>query len=234
MRLFCFPNAGGGAALLHLWLNGLPAAIDMCPILLPGRDRRRADPPFVRMDTLVRSVCQDLQPLMDRPFALFGHSLGALVAFEVARELQQQDLTPLRLFVSARAAPQTPRSLPPIHQRPDQEFVDELILRYDAIPPSIAADKDLMTIFMPILRADLEILETYRYQHGVPLACPISVLGGVMDPTVANSELEAWTEQTSSSFRMHLFPGKHFFLKEARPQVLKAICNDLSVGFSAD
>lgn len=216
--------------LLHSWLNGLSDKVDLCPIHLPGREKRRLEPPFVRMEPLIQSLCDALTQFLDLPFALFGHSLGALMAFETARELRRRGLgTPLRLLVSAHAAPQIPRLAEPIHRLPEPEFVDELIRRYDAIPSVILADRDLMEMFMPVLRADLEILETYTYGPGPPLACPISAFGGVLDSTVARNHLEAWQRQTSSSFRMRLFSGSHFFLKESRPEVMAAICNDLLI-----
>jgi len=221
--------------LLHSWLNGLPEEVDLCPIHLPGREKRRLEPPFVRMDSLTRTLCGALEPFLDIPFALFGHSVGALMAFEMSCELRRRGLpAPARLFVSAHAAPQIPRSVEPIHQRPEPEFLDELIKRYDAIPSSILADRDLMGMFIPVLRADLEILETYTYRPEPPLACPISAFGGVLDSTVATSQLKAWQQQSVNSFRLHMFPGKHFFLKESRPQVLRAICSDLSLGFGTD
>jgi medium-chain acyl-[acyl-carrier-protein] hydrolase len=230
LRLFCFPNAGGGVALLHSWLNGLPGEIDLCPIHLPGREKRRAEPPFVRMESLVHAVSDALEPFLEGPFALFGHSLGALMAFELARELRRRGLSsPARLFVSAHAPPQISRSAEPIHQLPEQEFVQGLIRRYDAIPAVVLENKELMEMFIPVLRTDLEILETYMYRPEPPLICPISAFGGVLDSTVATRQLEAWQQQTSSSFQLHMFPGKHFFLKEARPQVLRVICSDLGL-----
>lgn len=221
--------------LLHSWLNGLPDKVDLCPIHLPGREKRRLELPFVRMDLLIRALCGALEPYLDIPFALFGHSVGALMAFETARELRRRGLgTPARLFVSAHAAPQVPRFAEPIHCLPETEFVEALIKQYDAIPSIILADRGLMEMFIPVLRADLEILETYTYRPESPLACPISAFGGVLDSTVATSQLEAWQHQTASSFRLRMFRGKHFFLKESRPQVLSAICSDLSLDFGTD
>jgi medium-chain acyl-[acyl-carrier-protein] hydrolase len=182
------------------------------------------------MEPLIRTLCDALTHFLDLPFVLFGHSLGALMAFETARELRRRGLgTPLRLFVSAHAAPQIPRLVEPLHRLPEPEFVAELVRRYDAIPSVVLADRDLMEMFIPVLRADLEILETYNYCPEPPLACPISAFGGVLDSTVAKSHLEAWQHQTASSFRMNMFHGGHFFLKDARPQVLDAICSDLSI-----
>jgi len=235
LRLFCFPNAGGGAALLHSWLNGLPEEIELCPVRLPGREKRRLEAPFLRMEQLVQAVCTELEANLDLPFALFGHSVGSLMAFETVRELRRRGFkAPTRLFVSAHAAPQILRSLHPIHQLPEKEFVAELIRRYDAIPSVVLADPQLMELFLPVMRADFEILETYRYFPEVPLECPISAFGGVLDSTVTTSQLEAWQLQTRNSFQLHVFHGKHFFLKEARPQVLPTICSDLSLCYRTD
>jgi surfactin synthase thioesterase subunit len=230
LRLFCFPNAGGGAALLHSWLNGLPPEIDVCPIHLPGREKRMREEPFRRMETLVQAVCDALEPVLAAPFALFGHSLGSLMAFETALELRRRNLRgPVRLFVSAHAAPDVPRRLSPIHRQPEPQFIESIIERYDAIPPQILADKELMSMFVPVLKADFELLETYAHTPAEPLSCPITALGGVLDSSVAASQLQAWSRQTVSSFQLRLFPGKHFFLREARPEVLRVIGSELGV-----
>jgi len=228
IRLFCFPNAGGGAALLHSWFNGLPESIQLCPIYLPGRESRRQEPPFVRIGALVEAVADALSPLLDFPFALFGHSAGAIMAFETARELVRRGRpSPLRLIVSAHTAPHIRGVREPIHHLPDTEFLAQLVKRYDAIPSSVLADRELMAMFLPILKADMQMLDCYEYRPGPPLDCPITALGGVLDSTVSSSQLEAWQQQTNSSFRLQLFPGGHFFLKESRPQVVKAISSDL-------
>jgi medium-chain acyl-[acyl-carrier-protein] hydrolase len=230
LRLFCLPNAGGGVALLHAWLRGLPPQVDLCPIQLPGRESRRMEKSYVRMETLVGALAEAIQPWLDIPFAFFGHSLGALVSFELVRELRRRNMaSPAQLFVSARPAPQFHRSLRPMHQLPEPEFIAELIKRYDAIPAAILADPELMQLFLPILRADLEIMETYVYQAEPPLQNPISVFGGLQDRTVGADHLEAWKQQTSNSFRLRMFPGDHFFPRNARTELLEAITEDLSL-----
>jgi medium-chain acyl-[acyl-carrier-protein] hydrolase len=182
------------------------------------------------METLVEALAEALVPMLDIPFALFGHSLGALVSFELARELRRRGMpAPVQLFVSARPAPQFHRCLRPMHQLPEPEFIAELIQRYDAIPAAILADPELMQLFSPILRADLEIMETYVYRAEALLESPISVLGGLQDRTVSSSHLEAWKDQTSNSFKLRMFPGDHFFPRTARTEMLKVIVEDLSL-----
>jgi len=204
----------------------------MCPIRLPGRERRRVDLPFRRIDALVRALADDRALFRDVPFAFFGHSLGSLIAFELARELCRRGLEPpIRLLVSAHPAPQIPQRNSPIHHLPEQEFIDALIHRYGAIPGPILADRQMLELFLPVLRSDMEMLETYRYVPDAPLACPISALGGVLDSTVASDLLTAWQVQTVDAFRLHMFPGNHFYFQDARPQLLQAICGDLAIPF---
>lgn len=182
------------------------------------------------MEALIHQLAGELESFLDIPFALFGHSVGGLMAFEMARELRRRGFpAPLRLFVSSARAPQTPSTLSPIHHLPYHEFIEALVTRYAAMPAPVLADKELMQIFLPILRADLEILETYTFRPEAPLSCPITVMGGEQDSTVARTQLEAWTQQTSGICELHMFPGNHFFLKDARPQVLDRICQDLAL-----
>lgn len=235
LRLFCFPNAGSGVSLLYSTFRGLPAEIELCPIQLPGREDRRREQPYVRMEPLIRELVSVMEPFLDKPFALFGHSLGALMAFETARQLRRNDLpAPVRLFVSARMAPQMPSAFAPIHRLPDDEFLAELVNRYDAIPAAILAEKELMELFLPVLRADLELLETYAYEPDAPLSTPISVFGGLQDRTVSRFQLEAWQQQTAGSFGLRMFDGNHFFLRNARMEVMKAISDDLPVAAGRD
>jgi medium-chain acyl-[acyl-carrier-protein] hydrolase len=228
LRLFCFPNAGGGVAVLHGWLKGLPSSIQVCPLQLPGRENRRLERPFNRMDPLVGELADAIEPFLDRDFTFFGHSLGALVAFEVARELRRRNRrVPSQLFASARVPPQERIILPPIHALTEAQFISELQHRYNAIPDVILADRELMTLYLPVLRADLEIIEKYLYQPEEPLACPISVFGGTEDPTISAGQLKDWRLQTSGAFRLRMFPGDHFFPKTSREKFVEAIAEDL-------
>lgn len=213
LRLFCLPHIGGGAALYRTWLEST-TAVEVCPVELPGRGARLREPAFDRMGPLVEELTRALRPRLDRPFAIFGHSMGALVAFEWARELRRQGAAlPGWLFVSGRRAPQLPDPGPRVHQAPDRELIAHL-RRLGGTPGDVLEDPDVMRHVMPTLRADFAVCETYVYADEAPLPCAISALGGREDEHARPADLQAWGEQTTGPFRMELFPGGHFFVRE--------------------
>jgi medium-chain acyl-[acyl-carrier-protein] hydrolase len=225
LRLFCLPYAGAGALIFHKWSDALPRDIEVCPIQLPGRGTRLTEPPFTQLSCLIEALARVLVPLLDKPFAFFGHSLGALIGFELARQIRRQHgLHPVRLFVSAGRAPQIPHRAPPIHTLPDNEFLTEL-RRLNGTPRELLDHEELMEVMLPIVRADFALYETYLYSAEPPLTCPISAFGGLQDRKVSASDLEAWRSQTSASFSLRMFPGDHFFLKE--PLLLQALSQEL-------
>lgn len=227
LRLFCFPYAGGAASVFRNWSDGLPADVEVCPVQLPGRGTRLMEPPFSRLSPLVEAMAEALLPLLDKPFALFGHSLGSLVSFELARQLRaKHQVRPVRLFVSAGPAPQIPRRGLPIHSLPEREFTAEL-RRLNGTPGELVDHKELMDIVLPSLRADFALYESYRYSSGPPLNCPISTFGGLSDQKVSHCDLEAWRDQTAVSFSIRMFPGDHFFLKTMQPLLLRALSQEL-------
>jgi medium-chain acyl-[acyl-carrier-protein] hydrolase len=185
------------------------------------------EPPFSRLSLLVEAMAQALLPLLDKPFVLFGHSLGSLVSFELARHLRaNRSLRPVRLLVSAGPAPQIPHRGAPIHSLPENEFAAEL-RRLNGTPGELLNHKELMDIVLPALRADFALYESYRYLSGPPLNCPISTFGGLSDQRVNHEDLEAWRDQTSVSFSIRMFPGDHFFLKTTEPLLLQALSQEL-------
>jgi len=223
LRLFCFPYAGTGALIFRTWPDGLPAEVEVCPVEFPGRGTRLMETPFTQLSPLVEALAQALVPVLDKPFAFFGHSLGALVGFELARQLRRQSgVQPVRLFVSADRAPQIPHRDRPIHALPEGEFLVEL-RRLNGSPGKVLEDMELMQIMLPILRADFAVYETYVYATEPPLDCPISVFGGLQDHRVSRGDLEAWCDQTSASFSLQMFPGDHFFLNTTPSLLLKAL-----------
>jgi len=227
LRLFCFPYAGGGVSIFRAWSDGLPADVEVCPVQLPGRGTRLMEPPFTRLSPLVQALAEALFPLLDKPFAFFGHSLGALVSFELARQLRRQyAVQPVRLFISADRAPQISYRDPPIHSLPEGEFLVEL-RRLNGTPREVLEDEELRQIMLPLLRADFAVYETYGYRTEPPLNCPISAFGGLQDHRVSRGDLEAWREQTSVSFSLRMFPGDHFFLNTTQPPLLGALSQDL-------
>lgn len=225
VRLFCFPYAGGGASLFYPWTRGLSPAVAVCPVHLPGREDRLKEAPFTRMTDLVEELARQLRPWTEAPFALFGHSLGGLVCFELARRLGR---APVRLFVSAARAPQVPERPAPVHHLGDADFVAALRLRYQGLPAAVLEDAELLSLFLPALRADFTLFDTYAYEAGGPLDCPVSAFGGARDPEVRESDLLAWREQTRGPFELRRFAGGHFFLKEEQDRALRAIADDLA------
>jgi surfactin synthase thioesterase subunit len=227
LRLFCFPYVGTGASIFRTWTDSLPADVEVCPVQFPGRGTRLMETPFTQLSPLVQILAQVLDPLMDKPFAFFGHSLGALVGFELARRLRRQSsVQPVRLFVSADRAPQLPRRDRPINALPEAEFLVEL-RRLNSIPRKVLEDAEIMQIMLPVLRADFAIYETYLYSPEPPLNCFISGFGGLRDQRVSRGDLEAWRDQTSASFSLRMFPGDHFFLNTTQRLLLQVLSQEL-------
>jgi len=227
LRLFCFPYAGSSAIIFRPWTD-LPAAIEVCSVELPGRGTRFAETPFTRLDPLVEAIAIALLPYLDNPFAFFGHSMGALISFELARFLHiKQSLNPAHIFVSAYRAPQIPDPDPPIHTLPKSAFLEEL-RRLNGTPKAILENSELMQLILPILRADFAVLETYVYATGLPLNCPIAVFGGLQDSEVTSADLEAWQCQTNVAFSLQMLPGDHFFVHSERSLLLQKLSEKLS------
>jgi medium-chain acyl-[acyl-carrier-protein] hydrolase len=229
LRLFCFPYAGGGVSIFRAWSDGLPADVEVCPVQLPGRGTRLTEPPFTQLAPLVQALAEALFPLLDKPFAFFGHCLGALGSFELARQLRRQygvGAQPVHLFVSADRAPQIPNRDLPIHSLPEGEFLVEM-RRLKGTPREVLEDEDLMQIMLPVLRADFAVYETYVFSTEPPLNCPISTFGGLQDHKVSRGDLEAWRDQTSVSFSLRMFPGDHFFLNTTQPVLLRVLSQEL-------
>jgi medium-chain acyl-[acyl-carrier-protein] hydrolase len=227
LRLFCFPYAGGGASVFYAWINSLPHDIEVCPIQLPGRQGRSEVPPHTEMGPLVEALAQGIESYLDKPFAFFGHSLGAKISFELARHLRTQGAAmPVYQFFSGSNAPQITSPDPPIHELPDTELVEKL-RRFNGTPEELLQNEDLFRVFLPILRADIALHESYQYVPGEPFDCPISVFGGLQDSEVSRDKLAAWHIHTHGTFTLRMFPGDHFFLRSTRGMLLQAISHDL-------
>ena len=223
LRLFCLPYAGAGASIFTNWANKLPPEIELCALQLPGRESRSNEPPFTRIKPLVQTLVPLLQPYLDSPFAFFGHSMGATLSFELIRELRNQNLPlPVHLFVSSACAPQLPDLKPPIHRLPDSQLIAK-IEEYGGTPEAILRDRQLVEQFLPIVRADFAMLETYFYRSNPPFEFSITALGGDRDSLVSPQQLAAWSQQTSADFRQQIFPGNHFYLHSVREQLLQIV-----------
>lgn len=232
IRLFCFPYAGGAASAFRSWADALPHDVEVCPVQLPGRETRFREAAFNRMTPLVEALAKALRPHLDRPFAFFGHSLGALVAFELSRQLRRDcGLEPVRLFVSGCGGPQF-RDGTATHTRPADEFWRE-VWRLDGTPAEVLDNAELRELLLPTLRADFAVGETYRYVEGSPLNCPVFALGGLGDETVDRRDLDGWRETTTGSFQRLMLAGNHFFLKTSRPRLLQTLAHELLAAQSA-
>jgi medium-chain acyl-[acyl-carrier-protein] hydrolase len=227
LRLLCFPYAGGGANIFRQWQNDLPPTVEVCAVQLPGREKRLPEPSFTDLSRLVQVAAEALLPYLDKPFALFGHSMGAAISFELARHLRHEaHLRPVHLFVSGRGAPQLPATDAPIYNLPEAEFLNEL-RRLQGTPEEVLEHPELMELMLPILRADFELVQTYHYSAGLPLDCPITAFGGLQDEEVSRADLEAWREQTATDFSLHMLPGDHFFLHTAQSLLLRTLAQEL-------
>ena len=232
VRLLCLPYAGGAAAaVFRTWKTQLPPVAEVQPVELPGRATRLAEAPCRRIHELASSLVDGLQESREEPLALFGHSLGALLAFEVARELRRRGgPAPLHLFVSSRRGPRIPEAEAPIHELPDSLFVELMQRRYYAIPEEVLREPELMQLLLPTLRADFEMLETYHYADEQPLECPITATGGLEDPRVPLEALEAWAHETTGAFRLQRFRGGHFYFREAHGELTQLVRRTLEGG----
>ncbi len=229
LRLFCLPYAGGAASVFHRWAQQLPNEIELCAIELPGRGLRLRETPFVRLAPLVRSLADAIVPWLDRPYAVFGYSMGGLIAFELVRLLRRRGgQLPRHLFLSAKAAPDLPPLQPLIHQALDTEIRRKLSI-LNGTPKQLLENEEMMEMMVPIVRSDFAVLETYQYRQEPPLELPISVFGGAADPLVRPAALEGWRSQSSVRCQLRIFPGDHFFIQDTLPEVMAAMVEDLQL-----
>lgn len=227
LRLFCLPYSGATASIYFPWADVLPSYIEVCPMQLPGRGPRLSEPLATRCAPAVTALAEGLLPYLNKPFALFGHSMGALLGFELTRQLRRTGAPlPVQLFASGHGAPHLPDRNPPLHALPEPEFLVKL-RELNGTPEEVLAHDELRNLVLPILRADFAVCETYVYAAEPPLPCPISAYSGLGDDYVNREELEGWREQTSAAFMLRMFPGDHFYLNTARPYLLQALAREL-------
>ena len=223
VRLFCVPYAGRGASVYRHWPDLLGDNIELCAYQLPARESRLRESPFTRLRQAVEESAGIIRSYSDVPFAFFGHSMGAVICFELARMLRTEQLAPVHLFVSGRQAPQFPDRRPLLTPLSDNGFVVEICRRYNGIPREVSQDNELMQLLLPALRADVEMLETYDYQPSPRFTFPITAFGGRNDSETLIEELEGWKDQTNAQFETHIFPGDHFFLQPAAREMMEII-----------
>lgn len=227
LRLFCLPYAGGSALIYRQWPQQLPSSVEVCPVQLAGRGSRMKEPFITHSSVIVEQLAVAMRPLLDKPFALFGHSMGALICFELARHLRREGMTaPVHLFVSGRRAPQLPVRETPRYSLSDEDLTEHL-RHLQGTPQELLEDPELMQLMLPLVRADFEINENYNYTVEPPLDCPMSAYGGLQDSEVTRDDLEAWREHTNAAFNMRMFDGSHFFLHKSESLLLHSLARDL-------
>lgn len=226
-RLFCFPYAGGNAFNFMSWQELFDPSIEVCAIQLPGRGSRLAEPPFGSMGALLKAVAPVVSGQSDLPFAFFGHSLGALIAFELTRYLGLYGLAgPCHLFVSGCQAPRYRSPSRELHRMTDAELV-EVLQNFESTPPEVLASAELMALVLPTLRADFALAEEYRYRHAPILSVPMSVFAGTRDQNKGPGQVDGWAEETTGQCDVAWFEGSHFFINNQRDAVLERIGTEL-------
>lgn len=231
LRLFCLPHGGGTAAFFRSWAEALPAEVEPVAVQYPGRQDRLAESCVADMDTLADAVAEALTPLLETPFALFGHSMGATVGYEVTRRLEDRGTPPLRLFASGQATPFAERTGRPLHHEDDATMLAG-VRGLGGAYETLADDPDLLEVVLPSLRADLRLMETYRPTPGARIGTPVTVYAGGTDPGVTVAQAAAWREATTGGFALRTFPGGHFFLTEHQRELLADILDSVSAGRS--
>ena len=229
VRLLCFPHGGGSPSTFDAWSEALPEDIEVCAVQLPGRGRRLFETPPTSICQIIEELLKAMQPFGEAPIALFGHSLGAWIAFEFATTASVKIASRPALVYFRSIRPQLPDPEAPIRHFSDQEFISEIRRRYDGLPEEVLInDDEMMKLSLPALRADFTIKETYRYIDGPTLDCSVSCFGGHDDGSVADGdELAAWRDRACGTFNLKMFPGGHFFIDSARGAVLKCIATEL-------
>jgi surfactin synthase thioesterase subunit len=226
LRLLLFPFAGGGASAFADWQSYFPDSIETYALQYPGRETRWGEPGYATRRDLITAIADDVVPYLKPPFAFLGHSLGGLVAFEVARLLEERrQKLPVHLFVAAIHPPEVPRGTD-IHRLPDAEFLAEL-RAYDGLPPELLDNEEFLNLLLPIIREDIRLSEEPVSDPASSVSVPITVFGGLDDHKTPPDTLMAWASQTSRSFSSHFLPGHHFFLFEQVSQIADRIRRDL-------
>ncbi|KVN38672.1 hypothetical protein WJ63_01380 [Burkholderia pyrrocinia] len=227
LSLFCVAHAGAGASVFRDWRRALAPAIDVFAVQLPGRESRFDEAPHTRLEVAAGEIAAAMRPHLERPFALFGHSMGGAIAFELAARLER---APEHLFVSSWLPPNPTRPRRFMARATDAELLDS-VCRYGGMPDVLLRYPDFAQEFVRVLRADMTLLDAYR-PAGVPPGCPITVLGGADDPIVRAVELERWCAH-ERVVALRVFQGGHFYLRDAQRAVFDLIGRQL-LGNPAD
>jgi medium-chain acyl-[acyl-carrier-protein] hydrolase len=228
LNLVCLPYAGASAQVFYNWPANFPPELGVYLVHLPGRGKRLDEKPFTRLNLLVNAIVQNVPcELLESPFALYGHSMGALLSFEIARAVRRKyGIEPVQLFLSGQSAPHVLRSKSASFDLSHDEFIARL-RELNGTPQELLESPELTECFLPLLRADFELVDTYQYRPEQCLSCPITVYGGIGDKEVSIGDLRAWEEHTAAVFKVRLFPGDHFFIHASRKHFLEGLRFDV-------
>jgi surfactin synthase thioesterase subunit len=231
VRLACFPHAGGSASFFLPVARALAPRVEVLAVQYPGRQERRHEPCLETIDELVDAVLEPILAWTDRPLALFGHSMGASVAFELACRMEERGSAPLALFVSGRRAPSRDR-LERVHELPDADLITE-IQSLSGTDSRVLLDEELLRMVLPAVRSDYRAVESYRWRSTGPVQAPLHVHVGTSDPKVTLEEAQAWQRHTTGSFTLTSYSGAHFYLNEHAPRLIETIADQLALANSA-
>ena len=229
LKLFCFPNAGASALAYREWYSHLSDVAEVVPAELPGRGRRITEAPFADLPTCVQATAKQLMPALQRgPFALFGHSMGALIAFELERLIERELRTSAVLLCVAgsRAPHLVGEGRPVIWNLPKLELI-ETLRSMNGTPAEILDEPDSIDFLLPLIRTDIRMVDTYRFTAGPPLACPLLAMGGLADRETTAAHIRAWNLHTAGAFSHSMFEGDHFFVRSSRNSVLASLSRRL-------
>lgn len=228
-RVFCFPYAGGSAAVYRTWNIDFPQEIEVCAVEIPGRIQLRT-PPAQNLPELIDAILPDMEVFLDKPFVFFGHSFGAIIAYEVAKRFQQENKPlPEHLWLSSRRAPQLPLNQASTYQLDDEAFIEAMQRQYNAIPPQILNEKELLNLLLPILKADIRINEMYVGELNPVLNIPLTIMHGLQDNSISREQLQQWSAVTSASSEILVFAGGHFFIDAERKSLTRKIVEKINL-----
>ncbi|WP_406728668.1 alpha/beta fold hydrolase [Streptomyces sp. GD-15H] len=229
LRLFCFPYAGAGASVFRGWGADLPEDVEAFGVQPPGREDRFHEPPFTSVDALLDALLLDLLPYLDRPFAFFGHSMGALICWEAAQRLRSMRApSPVRIIVSGCRAPHRHKSHAPADLDLSEAGLIDKLRRLNGTPEELLHSADFRRFLLPTFRADVQLFATYAHRAEHSLNCPVTAFGGIEDPRVREDQIRAWGDLTTGPCDVRMFPGGHLFLNETRASVVRAVARALT------
>jgi medium-chain acyl-[acyl-carrier-protein] hydrolase len=227
VRLLCLPHAGAGASVYRAWGAGFSDVVGVCPVQPPGREKRRGEEPFTHVGSIVSPLAPEVIEAIRPPYAILGHSTGALCAFELAREIRRLGgAEPAHLFVAGRRAPQLPMEVTMLSELSGDELA-VVLRRLGGTPEEVLGNHRLLHMIQPLLAADFSVNERYTYHSGPPLATPITAFAATDDMGADRAQMAAWEQQTSAGFRMHTINGGHFAVFDHAAHVQSLITDAL-------